>query len=806
MAAACIHCRSPIEDVSAPQGYCCVGCATVAALLKTQGLTRYYALQNAETGPVSLPARAADLAWLESPLRAAQEHAASGLCRLDVDVQGIRCSACVWLLREVFRRQPGAVDAMVNPAVGRVTLTFRADADVAGWVRTLESLGYRAGPPQKSEGGDSDRVLTRLGICVALTMNSMMFTVAHYAGMTPADGDAFPLMRWLNLLLSAAVLWIGGREFFTRTYAALRRRVVPFDLPIAMGLTLAFLGSVVVFVRQPASFSYFDTVNTFTTLMLVGRWLQERLLERNRRQLLAHDGLDGLFARRVVGERVETVRAHAVRSGDLVLLPPGGLLVVDGTLQDAAGALLSLDWINGESAPRAFAAGDRLPAGSFNATDRALRVVATCDFGDSSLGALLSRGDTPDAAPEDDPLLLRRLTALYVPFVLLSAAATFLAWAWRDLDTALAATTAVLVVTCPCALGLAIPLGYQRVNAALRVAGLFVRRGGFLDRAVDVRRVVFDKTGTLTLGQLALTDPDALRALPADVVRAVYNLAARSTHPRSRAIHAAVPPEHQVFDSTLVVTEHPGCGLSTRLPGGEELRLGSASFAGLPLDADAAHDVWVARGGTVLARLGVREQLRFDARAVLSQLRAAGYGVSILSGDAPDRVARAARELGLPEADAVGGLSPSGKADWLRAHGGNTDALLIGDGVNDQPGFGAALCSGTPAVEHPTLSARADFYFLTSGIGVVHHALDTARALRRTVRRIRAVALTYNLLSVAACLAGWVTPLVAAVAMPASSVLILLYTMRATRLVRRSGPVSPDVRAVAPVHAAEGTA
>jgi len=779
----CLHCKSPIEDAHAPAGYCCAGCSAVARLLQDQGLTRYYALQGSSgVGPSQVAARTSDLAWLEAPLAAAVAGAHNGVCRLDVDVQGIRCSACVWLLRELFMRQDGALDAVVNPGVGRVALSFSPGTPVAQYLTALEGFGYRAGPKSKDAVVMSDRVLFRLGVVAALTMNSMMFTISHYLGMTPADGEVFSLMRWLNLLFTVGVLYVGGSEFFTRAWFGLRRRQLNFDLPIALGLTLAFAGSLLVFVRQPDTFSYFDTLNTFTTLMLVGRWLQERLLERNRAQLLRHDGLEGLYARRLEDGRLCTVAATSIQRGDVVLLAPGALLVTEATLLEDHGSF-SLDWINGESVPRDVAQDAVVPAGAFNAGRAAVRLKATTDFHDSTLVPLLASGPAATTNADGDPLLLQRLTRFYVPAVLLSALAAVLFWINRDVDRAIAATTAVLVVTCPCALGLAIPLAYQRALASLRLRGLFVRRGGFLDRACNITQVVFDKTGTLTLGQLTLANPEALHALPVDVLAVLSNMTARSTHPRSRCVLAALEASHGTFDPSITVTEHPGEGLEGRR-NGKVVRLGSPAFTGqLGRPNVDAQDLCVTVDGVGVATLQVKELLRWDARAELQALRNQGLKLALLSGDAPDRVARAAGHLGLLAQEAAGGLSPKDKADWLRRHGGPEHTLFIGDGVNDHPGFDVALCSGTPAVEHPALSARADFYFLTSGVGVVRSALHTAQTLRRVVKNIRLMALSYNALAVAACVAGWVSPVLAAVAMPTSSILILLYTIRATRLV-----------------------
>ncbi|MEW5848112.1 MAG: heavy metal translocating P-type ATPase metal-binding domain-containing protein [Myxococcota bacterium] len=799
MSSTCLHCQGPISDADAPGGYCCVGCATVAELLRSRGLERYYAFQSVAGQPVTLSARARDQAWLEAPLKDAEARAHGGLAHMDVDVQGLRCSACVWLLRELFLQQPGGAEAIINPAVGRATLTWQPGrTDVAAWCRDVERFGYSVGPARKMEASRSDRVLTRLGISTALTMNSMMFTIAHYVGMTPSDGEVFHLMRWLNLALSVGVLLIGGWEFFSRSYLSLRQRIIPFDLPIALGLSLAFAGSLHVFVTRPDTFSYFDTLNTFTTLMLVGRWLQERVLEQNRRRLLANDGVEGLLARRVREGRVETVAAEKLTRGDTVVVPPGGLLVADGILVDE-GASFSLDWINGESIPRSFNPGQTVPAGSFNAHDRAALVVLDVDFRDSSLLPLLSR-PPQEQESADDPMLLQRLTRIYVPAVLTLGMLGFLLWLPSGVERAVEVTTSLLVVTCPCALGLAIPLAWQRMAAALRQRGLFVCNPSFMDRAVRVRRVAFDKTGTLTLGALRLANPQELTSLSPALQTLLYNMTARSSHPRSRAVHQAIPAAHARFDASVSVVERPGLGLEARDAQGRLVRLGLPSWTGGVQSSDEG--VWLSVDLAVVARFRLQETLRWDARVELDALRRGGHDVVVLSGDAPERVDDVARALNLPARAAVGGLSPQGKAEWLQAHSSASDTLFIGDGVNDRPGFREALCSGTPAVDHPALSCVTDFYYLTPGIGCVRTVLDAARQLQRVTRNIRNVALSYNVLAVSLCLAGVVTPLIAAVAMPASSIFILVYAVRGTTLASsRSGKDAELATAAAPVTA-----
>jgi Cu2+-exporting ATPase len=696
----------------------------------------------------------------------------------------------VWLLRELFLRQPGAVEALIDPGLGRAMLTFKpGETDLSAYVRAVEQFGYGVGPALKdADDRESQATLARLGVCVALSMNAMAFAGAFYFGLTPADGEVFGLMRWLNIALSAAVVAIGGSEFFSRSVRGLRSGILSFDVPIALGLLLSFGGASWLSYLDPSTFSYFDTLDIFTTLMLVGRWLQQRVLNQNRRRLLADDGVAGLYARRVVHGQVEVVAAARLAVGDTVLVPSGDLVVAPLRLLGERPGSFSLDWINGESMPRAFAPGSTVPAGSFNAQQTAALGEVTQAFSASPLLALLSQEDTqPGEAQAGYGALLSQLARFYVPTVLAVAGLTLWARWGHGVAAAVQAATSVLVVTCPCALGLAIPLAYQLTSVELRRRGLFLVREGFLDRAARVKRVAFDKTGTLTLGTLTVSNPEALDALDPAALSGLYNLACRSLHPRSRSVAEALAGRAVRFEADLEVTEAPGQGMSLRARDGHLHQLGSPAWLGAPA-AEGAQALWYACDGQVLARLALEEHLRPAARQALSALArplaegGLGLSLAMLSGDDPERVARVAERLGFAAEDAHGGLSPQGKLEWLRQRGGRADTLLVGDGLNDRLAMEEVLCSGTPAVDRPTLAARADFYFLTPDLGCVPLALRAARGLRRTTHVILAAGLTYNVLAIVASFLGWVGPLAAAVAMPASSVLILLYTARATAL------------------------
>lgn len=808
----CAHCGMaiPEERQAAGESFCCDACRDVSAKIRAAGLGRFYDLGRGGVAPPS-DLRPDSFAWLDRLLEGETQAAATaaaaggspgpmrGAARsLTLDVQGVHCAACVWLLQELFSRTPGHVSLRINPAVGRAEITWtEGQGDLRTFLREAERFGYRFGPVRKAAPARSRGLLIRLGVCAAVAMNAMIFSLSFYFGLAPSDGILYPLFGWLNLALGTVALLVGGPVFFRPAWEGVRRGLAHLDLPISLGILLAWSGSVWGHLTQGPEAAYFDSLTIFVTLMVLGRWLQERVLERNRQALLASGGVDGLTARRRRAGRLESVPASSLRRGDEIWVVAGDLVSVDGVLLERA-ARVSLDWIDGESRPRDVEPGAVVRAGSFNAGDSPLRVTAAQDFADSRLVDLLAPKAREDTGPPTRWWHL--VSTVYVTAVLVLAAAGFVAWQPAGLHRALAVAVSILVVTCPCALGLATPLAHDLVHGALRRRGVFLRDASFLDRALRIRKLLFDKTGTLTLGRIALTDGARadLAALPGPDRAVLYNLAVRSNHPVSRAIVATMErgdgvPE--LLSGADPVREIPGQGLEWRRDG-RTWRLGRRAFA--LAEAPAAPVVAAGEGagcgcgcgsprpvparteearagactlsvdGREIASLGFGEELRSDARSEIAALAKEGYEVHLLSGDAPDRVAGAAEALGIPADRAAGSLSPEDKAEIVRKLDAR-DTLMVGDGLNDGPSFAAAWTSATPAVDQAALPARADFYFLGGGIGAVRNALILARRLRRVIRDNLILAGVYNVGALALCFAGVVTPVWAAVLMPISS-------------------------------------
>jgi len=780
----CRHCGLPVPEPNRHGGFCCAGCAVVHEALVAGGLDRFYDLGGGKGQPVGSVPKSADLAWaIEAQAKAPR---AGAVAHLSIDVQGIRCAACVWVLQELWRRLDGAISLEINPALGQARLTWDGNRPtLESWVRAISDLGYRAAPASKSPPRGDRTLLVRFGICACLALNAMMFATASYAGLSASDGTTFTLFSSLQLLLATLAVVVGGPVFFRSALAGLGHRVLHFDLPISIGLLLAWSASTFRFLRYGDP-GYLDTVTVFVTLMLLGRYLQQRAVGRNRAWLLQNDGIEHLRARRLVGSALEVVPVTDIVAGDELVLAPGDLVPVRGKLLTPGS--LSFDWISGESEPRTFGAGDTVPAGAFSCGRESLRLVAEADVRESGLTRLLA---TPPGDPDQlfgTSTFWRRLNKVYVAAVLVLALCAGLLWCFIDPSKAPGVVTALLVVTCPCAIGIATPLAFELALGRLRKGGVFVRSQSLFEKLQRIRKVVFDKTGTLTSGGLVAT---VLREPPASVRDAILTIASQSNHPVSRAVLGALGDAGFAWKSDLRVTELPGEGLLAT-GDGHEHRLGTEAFA----IATSSSGVRTRSGlccyscdSQVLAAFSLEEDFRPGSCEELSELTANGKELWLLSGDRADKVQTAAELLGIPAKRARGELSPEQKAAAISALDQH-DTMMVGDGINDGPAFAAAFCCGTPALDRPVMPSRADFCFVGAGAGSIARLFSTGQHFASVVRTNLRLSLAYNSSAVVLCALGLMTPLLCAVLMPLSSLGLIAHT--SIRLSRDADRLQPN--------------
>jgi P-type Cu2+ transporter len=823
----CKHCGTPFRPDAARTEYCCAGCEYVHRLITGQKLDRFYQLREGATAPVrSIVFQPRDYRWLEGLVKRAESTAATrgGDATLDLDLQGISCVGCVWLVDRIFRERPGARGIRINATLGRMSLRWEPGAcDVAAFARELQRFGYLVGPMTKTARSESGSLVLRLGVCAAFAMNNMLFSVPRYLGMEPDFPYAW-LFDLLAFVFASASVVVGGTYFFGRTWRSLRLGVLHIDLPISLGILVGYAGSIYAWSKASGGFLYFDFVSTFTFLMIVGRWTQLAAVERNRNQLLGlrqdlppvelieDDPAGG-------GHRsVATKPAEALDRGERFLVGTGQIVPVSSTLLGPAGSI-GLDWVSGESEARVVAPGQVVESGAINLSPHPLRLEALEPWATSLLSRLLA----VQPPSEWRNRALEQVIRIYLLAVLVVGFVGGAAWllVTREVTPALQVLVSVLVVSCPCALGVTLPLIDEIAVARLRHAGVFVKAETLWARLSRVRKVIFDKTGTLTLESLALRNPEALQALAPEARAALWVLVRTSRHPVSVCLREAMMAggfdcsEGEAITAAAVgdlgsrrhrgqpqadVHEEVGHGLEWRDADGRIWRLGKEGWAdqvgaasaaivrppAIEVAAEAAPtgnaDVVLGRDGVRLAAFSTSEEVREDAATEIARLRRTGRKVFILSGDRLEKVAAMATKLGLPPDSAAAGMTPEAKAEWVRRLD-HADTLMIGDGVNDSLAFDAAACRGTPAVERGVLEHRADFYFLGRGVGGIRRLLDAAGVRSATIRRVIAFAIGYNAVVVAVALAGRMSPVLAAVLMPLSAVASLAIAVTGMRRV-----------------------
>ncbi len=753
-----MHCGTEFRPTAHRPDFCCAGCQFVHDLITKNGLGQFYELQEEGVQPVkSLVFQKRDYRWLEELVAEAESKSVASL---QLDLQGLSCIGCVWLIEKVFARKPGALSVRVDPTLGQIELRWKTgEFDLLGFARELQSFGYLVGPPGKNNTTASRALVPRIGLCAALTMNTMLFTLPSYLGME-ANSQFAALFNRLSLILGTLSLLIGGSYFFVRSWRSLRQGVLHIDLPISIGLIAAYAGSVYAFAQNAHGFVYFDFVSTFTFLMLVGRWLQQKAVERNRAQLLAQQA-DPPPVRRVGS--TDRVALAELKSGDQFVIDPGQLIPVRARLLSEA-ATLGMEWINGESEAAIAHKGRLVPAGAVNCGQSAVECEALETWSDSMLSKLLRVAP----AGTERNYELEHFIRGYIYIVMAVAAAGFTYW-WFSTGNLLAALQvliSVLVVSCPCASGVALPMATDLAASRLRPFGVFVRNSDLWRRLHGVRKVIFDKTGTLTLESISLRNPEAIQELwlyeRAVLLAMVYD----NLHPVSGCLREQLLADG--IEPARIPTPEEKVGLGLELSyKGFVWRLGRPEWAG-----GTSGDCVFSCNGDVLAVFYFGEEARSDAAEEIAAITARNCRVFILSGDRTAKVEAMADRLHLPREQCRGEMSPIQKAAYVEELD-KQDTLFIGDGANDSLAFDAAWSTGTPAVDRGLLEQKADFYFLGRGLNGVRALLDMAVRRRRTGRAVVTFAIAYNVVAVALCLAGHMSPLLAAVLMPASSLVSL---------------------------------
>jgi P-type Cu2+ transporter len=801
---ACFHCGLPVAP-SGPaarlidgawRSFCCAGCEAVARTIVGQGLGDYYRLREAPTGrraeaDVRFDAYD-DPTFQVSFVRDAPE----GTREAALILEGIRCSACIWLNEQTLRRLPGVAAASVNYATRRAVVRWMPGAiRLSEILSAVARIGYQASPYDERRldaihRSERRRALWRLFVAGFGMMQVMMYAVpAYIAGDGTMSADVAQLLRWASFLLTLPVVGYAAQPFFAGAWRAVRARRLGMDAPVALGIALAFAASVWATLRGSGEV-YYDSIAMFVFLLLGGRYLELEARQRAARALDHLARVAPAFAERLSGFpaslATDRVAAASLRPGDMLLVKPGETVAADGTVVRGRGAVAEAI-VTGESAPRMKVPGNRLIGGSVNLSEplivRVERVGA-----DTVLAGIVRLVER--AAGERQPLveLADRYAHWFVLAVLVAAAATAIAWLQLDPARALWVTVSVLVVTCPCALSLATPVALTVATGELARRGLVVSRGHAIEALARATDVVLDKTGTLTHGDLRIVSVLPVGGEPLESCLALAcALEQASEHPVGRAIVRHAPSGGAPRRVATSVSNRPGAGIEGVVDH-RRYRIGTPGFcSGLagppPSDALApGGDSMVAlvRDGEWLAWFEVGDSLKADAAALIQRLVTLGKRVHLLSGDSPAAVARAAAALGVTNVCAA--ADPAAKRAYverLKSAGGLV--AMVGDGVNDAPVLAQADVSIAMGQGADLAQTKADAVLVSGELGGLGDAFGLSVRAMRIVRENLGWAIAYNLLAIPAAAAGLVTPWMAGLGMAGSSLAVVFNALRLRR-------------------------
>jgi Cu2+-exporting ATPase len=690
-------------------------------------------------------------------------------------VENMTCGGCMRKVEAVLAAVSGVTSARANLSERRVTVFLEGPvASTAQLIDALKASGFRAAelaPGTYDKSATSRSLLSRVAVAGFAAANIMLLSVSAWSGASEADG-AQSLFHWLSALIALPIVTYAGRPFFASALSAIGRRRVNMDVPISLAILLSAAMSLYQTIRGSEQV-YFDACVTLLFFLLIGRYLDERMRSRARG---AAENLISLVSEwaHIIGPdgTVERLPARLVEAGMRIAVAAGERFPADGEIVSGASAI-DESLITGETIPRPVGIGDAVYAGAVNISAPVITVAS--GTGEDTLIARIAR--LMAAAEQSRGRYVRladRAARLYAPMVHLLAAFSFAGWifAGAGWETALTVAISVLIITCPCALALAVPAVQVAASARLFARGILVKAADGLERLAEVDTVVFDKTGTLSNGFPVVINGSAISD---EILRAAGAIAAASSHPYAKAVAAAAQERFGKIGLSVGVTETPGKGLARETPAGDE-RLGSAAWCGAA-DGEKHATLWFTHFGAPPVAFQLEDVLRSDSAETIAEFKRAGYAVHLLSGDREETVRTAAAATGIE--DWCAGLKPQDKIDMLGAmKATGKRVLMVGDGLNDAPALAAAHASLSPAAAASISQTASDAVFQGASLRAVIELLATARKARLMSFENFAVAFGYNLFFVPLAMAGYVTPLIAAAAMSTSSIAVTANALR----------------------------
>lgn len=781
----CFHCGEPLPILpsrvaidGASQAFCCDGCASAAQWIRDARLGDYYRLRSESAGKVEVEGVDFSL-WDRDDLMRDHIRRIEDDREITVLSDGMRCAACAWLIDRALRRETGVVDAGANAVTGRIRIRWNpASTQLSVLLRRVASLGYRpflSGGEAREEARrvERNRWLIRLGVAGLGAMQAMMFAEALYLDtrgeMSMATRDFF---RWVTILVSSPVVFYSGWPFIAGMLRELRGRRLGMDTLIASATLLAYGASIIETIRG-GPHVWFDAAVMFVFLLLAARMLEQRARNIATAQVDAlARARPALATRELADGSREAVPLAALEVGDIACMAAGDAVPADGVLLDAH-ASFEEALLTGESSHVSKQAGDSVFAGTI-CRERPARITVREIGANTRLSQLARLVEQAQAHRPPLARLADRIASHFVAALALIAVAVYIAWRIIDPSRAFEVTLALLVVSCPCALSLAIPTALSVAHGALARLGVLAMRPDALETLAAVTDVVFDKTGTLSDGRPSLAEVETFHAFDrGEVLRIAAALERDSGHPLARAFDS-------VADSLVAthVRSVPGFGIEGDVDG-VRWRLGRAAFVGAD-GRDDQSELWLGDGTRVIARLGIRESARAHAHDAVLALRELGLSLHLSSGDGAEAVQRIASALGI--GDVHSRQTPEHKLAFVRSlQNDGRCVAMVGDGLNDAPVLAGADVSFALADGAALAQRAADLVIAHPSLQRIPETIALARRTRRVIRQNLVWALGYNVLALPLAAAGLVTPWMAALGMTLSSLTVTLNALRLTR-------------------------
>lgn len=695
---------------------------------------------------------------------------------LALSLPSIHCAACISSVERVLNAHPGVRGARVNLTLKRAQIEADPDVSAEQLAARLEAAGFEAheldtGALKATETDKAGRdLLMRLAVAGFASMNVMLLSVAVWSGAEAATRDLF---HWLSAAITFPAIAFSAQPFYTNAYAALRAGRLNMDVPIALAIALALATSLWE-TTLSGEHAYFDAALTLTFFLLAGRYLDHRAraIARSAAEELA--ALEVPRALRLNGADSEQVSVADLAIGDLIRVRPGGRMPVDGVITDGRSEL-DRALLTGETLPVLAEPGQEVSAGEVNLTGPlTIRVTAVGE--DSSLYRMAQLVAVAESGRSNYTSLADSAAKLYAPGVHILSALSFLGWLLYsgDMRMALNIAAAVLIITCPCALGLAVPAVTTAASGRLFRKGLLIKDGTAMERLAKVDTVVFDKTGTLTQGEPRVTN---LADHTPEALGIAFALASGSSHPLAQSIVSAVSGARFVPATLRDIREVPGFGTQAHW-NGRAVRLGRASWVGAEQGEQTA--TWLQVGDAPPVAFYFEDALRAGAQELIAELKAKGIAMHLISGDAPAPVRALAATLGLESWTA--NALPAEKADFINAlKAKGAHVLMVGDGLNDTAALSTANVSISPASALDAARVASDIVLLGNTLAPIGGAITVARKATARIKENFRIATLYNIIAVPVAIIGLATPLIAALAMSSSSITVSLNALRLGR-------------------------